>query len=189
MPRLDGQLRVTVGQLSGRRFRVPPGDVRPTSDRVRESVFGRLNDLEGKVILDLYAGSGALGIEALSRGASSAVLVENAAPSTSVLKSNLVSLGLDNIARVVPGDVPRVLKRLGRGHERFDLVFLDPPYASDESVRALNALVDAELLPSDAMVVLECDRRHPPPVVEGLSVLDERRYGETAVVRYVINAS
>ena len=181
----DHRLRVTGGRLSGRRFRAPRGGVRPTSDRVREALFGRLGNLEGVRVLDLYAGSGALGIEAISRGAVEATFVEREAPTLVVLRANLAALGIDSIASVAPGDVPAVVRRLGRGKERFDLVLIDPPYASEEPTRAFEALVGAAVLAPGAMVVLERDRRHPSPQVDGLSAVDERRYGDTVVARFV----
>jgi len=182
---VDRRLRVTGGHLSGRRFRAPRSGVRPTSDRVRESVFARLGDLAGARVLDLYAGSGALGIEAISRGAAEATFVEREAPVLAVLRSNLASLGIDSISSIEPGDVPAVVRRLGRAKRRFDLVLIDPPYASEEPARACEALVGAAILSPGAMLVLERDRRHPSPQVEGLAVLDERRYGDTVVVRFV----
>jgi 16S rRNA (guanine966-N2)-methyltransferase len=102
-----------------------------------------------------------------------------------VLRENLLTLELEQIARVKPGDVSRVVSGLGRAKERFDLVLLDPPYASDEPTRALEALVDSGILSPGAMVVLERARRHPSPQVPGLPMLDERRYGDTVVARYV----
>ena len=185
MSRPEGQLRVTGGRLRGRRFRIPRGGVRPTSDRVREALFGRLSDLDGVSVLDLYAGSGALGIEAISRGATAAVFVERAVRIVAALRENLVALELEQLARVEPGDVPRVVNRLGRAKERFDLVLVDPPYASNEPTRALEALVNSGILGPDAMVVLERAKRHPSPQVLGLSMIDERRYGDTVVARYV----
>jgi len=179
------RLRVTGGSLSGRRFRVPQGAVRPTSDRVREALFGRLGDLGGLRVLDLYAGSGALGIEALSRGAARVTFVEQAAATLRVLRENLASLGIESLAAVVAGDVPMAVRRLGRAGERFDLVLVDPPYASEEPARAFEALVGSATLSAGAMVVLERDRRHPSPGVTGLSALDERRYGDTVLARFL----
>ncbi len=181
----DHRLRVIGGRLSGRRFRVPPGEVRPTSDRVREALFGRLGSLEGARVLDLYAGSGALGIEAISRGAAAATFVEREARTLVVLRANLATLGIDPIASVAPGDVPAVVRRLGRTKECFDLVLVDPPYTSEEPTRAFEALVGAAVLSPGAMLVLERDRRHPSPQVEGLAAIDERRYGDTIVARFV----
>jgi 16S rRNA (guanine966-N2)-methyltransferase len=136
-------------------------------------------------VLDLYAGSGALGIEALSRGAARVTFVEQAAATLRVLRENLAGLGIESLAAVVAGDVPLVVRRLGRAGERFDLVLVDPPYASEEPVRAFEALVGSAVLAPGAMVVLERDRRHPSPGVAGLSALDERRYGGTVLARFV----
>jgi len=182
---MDHRLRVVGGRLSGRRFRAPQGGVRPTSDRVREALFGRLGNLEGARVLDLYAGSGALGIEAISRGAVEATFVEKEARTLVVLRANLAALEIDPIASVAPGDVAAVVRRLGRAKQRFDLVLIDPPYASEEPTRAFEALVGSVVLAPGAMVVLERDRRHPSPQVEGLSAVDERRYGDTVVARFV----
>jgi len=178
-----GGLRVTGGRLGGRRLRAPARGTRPTADRVREALFARLGDLRGTRVLDLYAGSGALGVEALSRGADSVVFVERAAATLAVLRGNVTALGLSAEARVIGDDVARAVRRLGRSGERFDLVLLDPPYAGDEAARALEALVDSGALADGAVVVVEHSRRHPLPGATGLALLDERRYGDTAITR------
>ena len=176
-------LRVTGGTLGGRRLRAPRGGVRPSADRVREATFTRLGDLAGAAVLDLYAGSGVLGVEAISRGAASVVFVERAPGSLSVLRANVELLGLGPVARIERGDAPRTVRRLGRSGQRFDLVLLDPPYAGDELGRALEALVASGVLARGAMVVVESGRRHPVPEVAGLAPLDERRYGDTVITR------
>jgi len=173
----------------GRRFRVPPVDVRPTSDRVRESLFAQLGDLAGRDVLDLYSGSGALAIEAASRGARRVVCVERATRTLTCLRGNLASLELESLVRVVSGDVPPVLRRLSREEMRFDLALIDPPYGSDEPHRAFEALVASAILAPHAVVVLERDRRHPSPSVEGLLELGERRYGDTVIARFTTGAS
>ena len=176
-------LRVTGGTLGGRRLRAPRGGVRPSADRVREATFARLGDLAGAAVLDLYAGSGVLGVEAISRGAASVVFVERAPGSLSVLRANVELLGLGPVARIERGDAPRTVRRLGRSGQRFDLVLLDPPYAGDELGRALEALVASGVLARGAMVVVESGRHHPVPEVAGLAPLDERRYGDTVITR------
>jgi 16S rRNA (guanine966-N2)-methyltransferase len=176
-------MRVTGGRLAGRRLRAPREGVRPTADRVREALFARI-DPEGAAVLDLYAGSGALGIEALSRGAASVVFVERARRCAAVLRENLAALELAERAEVVASEAVAAVARLSGEGRRFDLVLLDPPYASDEAARALAALARSELLPEQAMVVLESSRRRPAPVVEGWLRLDERRYGETLITRF-----
>ena len=181
-------MRVIAGRFGGRRLADAPGvGVRPTADRVREALFSALGNLEGARVLDLYAGTGALGIEALSRGASAAVFVERSRAALAVLRSNLEELELNDRsgpARVIRGEASAVLRRLSRAGERFDLVLLDPPYASDEAPRALEGLVVGELLAPEAEVVLEGSRRHPVTPVDGLVLRDQRRYGDTLIARF-----
>jgi 16S rRNA (guanine(966)-N(2))-methyltransferase RsmD len=176
-------MRVTGGKLRGRKLRVPREGARPTADRVREALFARL-DPEGAAVLDLYAGSGALGIEALSRGAESVTFVERSARCAVVLRQNLEAVELAGRTEVVVAEARRALSRLGEQGRRFDLVLLDPPYASDEASAALAALGCSELLPEGAMVIVESSRRRPPGAVEGLEVIDERRYGDTLITRF-----
>ena len=171
-------MRVVGGELRSRRLARPPAGLRPTSDRVRESLFGRLGDLRGFRVLDLFAGTGALAIEALSRGAEMAVLVDRSTRSLNVVRENLESLGLGTRAQVIRGDAAKTARRL-KGGGRFDLVFLDPPYDSDQAVSALDALVDSDLLAANATVVVESPKRHALAPVAGLAVRDERSYGDT----------
>jgi 16S rRNA (guanine(966)-N(2))-methyltransferase RsmD len=148
---------------------------------VREALFARLADLEGTRVLDLYAGTGALGIEALSRGASHVVFVERSPASLAVLRRNLRALDLEAVARVVRGNVRGVLPRLSRDGERFDLVFADPPYAMSEDLESLERLVSGGLLLDGATVVVERSRRHSLPHIAGLVSSDARRYGDTVL--------
>jgi 16S rRNA (guanine966-N2)-methyltransferase len=168
-------VRVVAGEFRGRRLAAPRGRrTRPTADRVREAIFSMLGDLSGARVLDLYAGSGALGIEALSRGAESAVFVERDARAAAVIERNLASLGLDQ--PVVREDAVRFLA-LSEG--MFDLVFCDPPY--DSASRVAGPL--AEHLPSrtslGARIVTESDKRTPLELP--LPLLTERTYGDTRI--------
>ncbi|HKA16047.1 MAG TPA: 16S rRNA (guanine(966)-N(2))-methyltransferase RsmD [Myxococcota bacterium] len=172
-------MRVTGGRLGGRRLVAPPSGVRPTADRVREALFARLADLDGVCVLDLYAGTGALGIEALSRGAARAVFVERSNASLAALRRNLRTLELDDHARVVCGDVRGVLRRLAGEGMRFDLVLADPPYEDRALAAPLALLVSGGLLAPGATVVVERSRRHPLPPIEGLVSHGSRRYGDT----------
>jgi 16S rRNA (guanine966-N2)-methyltransferase len=178
-------MRLTGGRWGGRSLRSAHGTVRPTSDRVRESIFARLGDLEGASVLDLYAGTGALGLEALSRGARALVCVEREPRCLAALRANIEDLNVFKAVEVIPGEARSALLRLGRSGSRFDLVLLDPPYASDEVERALAGIQEQNLLELGAMVVIERSRRHALPDLAGLQVLDERRYGDTVVTRLV----
>jgi 16S rRNA (guanine966-N2)-methyltransferase len=157
----------------------PPGAAtRPTSDRVREALFSILGErVAGAGVLDLFAGSGALGIEALSRGAAEATFVDKAPAAIRAIGANLEALGADGI--VVRAEARRFLGGASRAGRSYDLVFLDPPYRLGTSVgRDLPAALTAVLAPG-ATVVSESDRRAPLEV--DLPLLDERRYGDTLI--------
>ena len=165
---------------------MPRGNaVRPTSDRIREAMFARLGDLRGCHVLDLFAGSGALGVEAVSRGAESVVFVEKSASVLACLRGNLEALDLEGAVRSIGAPARVALTRLRAERARFDLVFLDPPYESGALESALDALVEEGLLREGAMVVAEAPRRQTPGDVPGLERTDERSYGETVIVRYI----
>jgi 16S rRNA (guanine(966)-N(2))-methyltransferase RsmD len=157
----------------------PAGDgTRPTADRVREALFSILGPaVAGARVLDLYAGSGALGIEALSRGAASATFVERARPALRALQANLAGLDLD--AEVVRGDALAFLRTASRGARQYDLVLLDPPYGHSARLGPLLEPLLAPVLAPGATVVGECDRRAPLNL--DLPLADERRYGDTLI--------
>ena len=165
-------MRVIAGTCRGRLLRAPAGTAtRPTSDRVREAIFdvlGSLVDLEAMTVADLFAGSGALGIEAISRGASSVVFVEDAAAALGAIRGNLAALGIEDRARVVREDV---LLFLERPHQ-FDLALCDPPYEFD----AWDAVLDHL---HATLAVLESHR--PVEVPVGWEVVRNKRYGGTLV--------
>jgi 16S rRNA (guanine966-N2)-methyltransferase len=169
-------VRVIAGELGGRRLRAPRGAAtRPTGERVREAVFSMLGEVRGLAVLDLFAGSGALGIEALSRGAAHATFVERAPPALAALRSNLDALGLAERASVVDGDARSAL----RGPAKYDLVFLDPPYAAVGELAATLAGALPTVLAPGARVISESDRRAPLELA--LPLLRERRYGDTMI--------
>jgi 16S rRNA (guanine966-N2)-methyltransferase len=174
-------MRIVGGSLGGRVLRAPPGAAtRPTSEKVREAIFNILPDVAGAHVLDLFAGSGALGIEALSRDATHVTFVDFGKQPLQVIRGNLKELGLDARAVVVNGDAVAAAARPGPAP--WDLVFIDPPYASDLAIRAAQALAH---LAAGATIVIEHDRRHAPPEHLGSLVRsDERRYGDTLVSFY-----
>jgi len=172
-------VRIVAGRWGGRRLTSPKGDAtRPTSDRVREALFSILGDrVQDARVLDLFAGSGALGIEALSRGAREATFVDRAPGAIRAIGANLEALGAD--ALVVRAEALRFLGGASRGGRSYDLVFLDPPYRLDASLGyALPAALAAVLAPG-ATVVAESDRRAPLGI--DLPLEDERRYGDTLI--------
>ena len=184
-------MRVIAGRLRGRVISAPPGDAtRPTGARVREALFSILGDVAGARVLDLYAGSGALGIEALSRGASAAVFVEAGRPALACLRDNLTKLGLEDVATILPLRVESAKVQLGR-HGPFQLVLCDPPWRDVKAARAqLETLASRGLLAVGARVVLEHAAKDPPADPEATSsllVCDERRWGDTAVTLFELN--
>jgi 16S rRNA (guanine966-N2)-methyltransferase len=171
-------MRIVAGRHKGRRLRAPAGTgTRPTADRVREALFSILGSVEGLDVLDLYAGSGALGIEALSRGAESATFVESARPALAAIRANLDAAGEE--AEVVASDAIGWLRAAGGRERTFDLVFCDPPY--DSAARNVQPL--SELLPRvtapQALIVIESSKRNP--LVLDLPLADERTYGDTKI--------
>jgi len=174
-------MRIIAGSLGGRDLgRVPEG-VRPTSDRVRESLFAALGSVEDCRVLDLFAGTGALGLEAFSRGARSVLFVDRSRPVVQALRRRLKRLGLEGRPeiRVQQLEAGRAIRRLAEAGAGFDLVFVDPPYAGEEREETLEALFASGILEPEATVVVEGPKRHPLPALPGVRVVDERRYGET----------
>ena len=175
--------RIVAGTAGGRTLKVPPGPgTRPPSDRVREALFSRLEALgvlDGARVLDLYAGSGALGLEAASRGAVSAVLVESARPALTALRANVSALALPGV-RVTGTSVERYLA--SAAGEEFDLVLADPPYPLPEDDLAAVLAALGPHLAAGALVVVERSGRGPEPRwPAGWEREEVRRYGETAL--------
>lgn len=181
--------RIIAGAAGGRSLRTPPGEgTRPTSDRVREALFSRLEHLEvlaGSQVLDLYAGSGALGLEALSRGAAQVVLVESNQRAAAVIAANIETVGRGlaaGRAQVRAEKVERLLRTAAIG--RFDLVLIDPPYALTEPdlTEVLRALADGGWLASQALVIIERSGRSPEPTWPAALRGDgHKRYGDTTL--------
>jgi 16S rRNA (guanine966-N2)-methyltransferase len=183
-------MRITGGSLRSRALRAPRGQAtRPTSDRVRDALCGILGSagvLEGARVLDLYAGTGALALEALSRGADRAVLVESSRDALAAIRANVAALGLDGRAQVLPCEVGRALDRLS-ALGPFDLVLADPPWAlvdSGDAPGALAAAAAASIVAAEGLVVLEHAARTPAPSIAGLRSEQSRRYGDTALTFY-----
>jgi 16S rRNA (guanine966-N2)-methyltransferase len=179
-------MRVIAGDLGGRRVVTPRGSgTRPTSERIREALFSILGDIAGLRVLDLFAGSGALGIEALSRGASHTTFVESAPAAISAIERNVDALELRQRSTILRSDVTAALRGPLAGSDPYDLVFLDPPYAQAGLVGPPLSHALTGLLSPIARVLSESDRREPLALELPMSL--ERRYGDTLIRIYQRN--
>ncbi len=176
-------LRIVAGRLRGRRLRVPSDPaLRPTSDRVREALFNILGqDLSGLDVLDLFAGSGALGFEALSRGARRVVFVEAEPGTATALRRTAEGFGLASEARIIVGRVEDVLERARFGGP-YDLILADPPYSRTEEAYLVESVDAGRLLGSHGTMVVERERRNPAEAgTAGLRLVRSAAYGRTAL--------
>ena len=185
-------MRIIGGAAKGRRLLAPKGQtVRPTAARVKESLFNILpRDFSGRTVLDLFAGTGNLSIEALSRGAEHAVLVDSSARSAAAIKANLRRLGLAAQTEVWVAPVARSLRSLARRRESFDFIFLDPPYEQGWVGRSLEGIAQCNLLRDSGTAVAEHSMRETvKPRYGRLQLHDQRRYGDTLLSFYKNPAS
>ena len=180
-------MRVIGGSAKGRRLLAPKGQsVRPTADRVKESLFNILpRDFSGMKVLDLFAGTGNLSIEALSRGAGHALLVDSSERSVAAIKENLRRLGFTARSEVWAAPAARSLKVLARRRESFDIIFLDPPYDQGLAARALDIIARGKLLRLSGTAVVEHSAREAlQQGYDALELHDQRRYGDTLLSFY-----
>jgi len=180
-------LRVISGKAKGRKLKVPAGfNLRPTPDRVKESLFNILmGEIEGALFLDLFAGTGNIGIEALSRGAAGAVFVENNDRHVKVIMENLARTGLGERARVIKSDVQTALKKLSVENLKFDIVFMDPPYNTDLAEKALLLLEENDTVGINGLVIVESERLKDMPLKVGKLVISrQEKYGDTKLTFY-----
>lgn len=180
-------MRVIGGIARGRRIQAPRGrQTRPTSDYLREVLFDLLSQqVSGRTFLDLYAGTGAVGIEALSRGAAWAVFVEHDRSALATLRRNLEASGFLDRSEVVPMEVFRYLRRAASGSRRFDLIFLDPPYQRADATVTLSLIASTGLLAPSGIAVLERSMKsNPVPTPEGLARVREVRHGDSVLQLY-----
>lgn len=182
-------MRIVAGTAKGRALAGPKPTsrhIRPTADRVRETLFNMLGQfLDGQAVLDLYAGTGALGLEAVSRGAGRAVLVDQDREAQALCRQNTDHLGFASQVELLAQPVARALETLRKRGDRFELIFADPPYAARVVETVLDGVVAAGLLAPSGMVVVEHDKREEAPDAHaGLTREDQRRFGDTLVTFY-----
>jgi 16S rRNA (guanine966-N2)-methyltransferase len=181
-------MRVIGGNLKGRSIKAPSGaDVRPTSDRVRESLFNVLLngrnaiDLNGATVLDVFAGTGALGLEALSRGAAHAVFVDSSRQSLACIKENAETFNVGDVVSIVSGDARSLGKPPPIMVNGADVVFLDPPYKKDLAIPSLEHLLNRDWIAEDSMIIVETESDLELPPVDGFDTVDSRKYGAARI--------
>lgn len=187
-----GKVRIIGGVWRGRAIAVPPETVRPTSDRAREAVFNRLIHgffdhgfrLPGATVADVFAGSGALGLEALSRGAARATFLERDSATAALIKANIATLGAEDRALVIGADATSP----PRAAEPYDLLLIDPPYGENVMTPSLTGLVRAGWLKPGALVVAETGDGAPPVFADGFKVIDRRAYGRAVMTFLIFSA-
>ena len=177
-------MRVIAGSARRLQLKAPEGmDTRPTTDRVKESLFNILNpDLYGCRFLDLFSGSGAIAIEALSRGAAEAVLVDEARSSVDIIRQNLVFTKLNDKAEVMQSDVFTAIRTIGKQGRKFDIIFMDPPYAEGFYEPVLKEIKKADILSEDGYVVAEAAKGYTLPAIEGFKIFKERKCGPAVMM-------
>ncbi len=181
-------VRVISGSARGLKLNTPGDDrVRPTTDRVKESMFNIIQDwVYDSQVLDLFAGSGALGIEALSRGASQAVFCDNSLDSIKIIKSNIEKARVADRSQIVSGDFKRCLRDMEAKNQSFDMIFVDPPYYEGLFEEVLDTIRSCKILKKDGIVIVEHDAKRPIGQVEGLEVYKEKKYGITMLTFYCL---
>lgn len=179
-----GHMRIISGEFKGKKLASLKGNAtRPTSDRVREAVFNILSaDVKNAAVLDLFAGTGALGLEALSRGASNAVFIDISASAVNIIQKNAAACKIENRARIMRWDIAKNLNCLQATFLPFDLVFMDPPYNQNFMTSALKNLIAAKVLKNSARIIIEHAAAETiPQDIATLHLTDQRIYGKTLV--------
>jgi len=177
-------MRIISGSSKGRKLVTPRNrSLRPTSDRVKESIFNILRgEIEGRLVLDLFAGTGNLGIEALSRGARKVVFVEKGRQALGLIEKNLAQFGLEERSEVLPVDANRAIGILKQRGKTFDLIFMDPPYEKGLIEKTLLRLSSQPVYRKDSLLVVEHHRREVlPPILHGWNLIRQRQMGETVI--------
>jgi 16S rRNA (guanine(966)-N(2))-methyltransferase RsmD len=174
-------VRIIAGTAKGRRLATPTGShIRPVLDQVKESIFNILYSVENLDVLDLFAGTGSIGLEAISRGAASVMFVDSDREAVKLLHENIRKCSFENQCRVIPKHINSALKMLEKSGRKFDLIFIDPPYLKDLVNPTIRQVFETGLLNDGGTIIIE---HHPKEPIEnlpnGLKISDERKYGQT----------
>jgi len=180
-------MRVISGKARGKKLISLEGlNTRPTLDRVKEALFNIIQfDIENANVLDLFAGSGALGIEALSRGANTATFCDNSYEAVQIIKTNIINTKNEEKSIVVNKDYSLTLNSLSKQNKKFEIIFLDPPYKTDFGIKSLEAIIKLNILAEDGIIILETDDEKKEQAIsniEGLKVFDKRKYGKIMLI-------
>lgn len=176
-------MRIIAGTARGRKIRSPKGDhIRPVLDKVKEAIFNILYNIADLEVLDVFAGTGSIGLEAISRGAEGAVFIDKDREAISIIRENIRICGFEDSCKVIPKHANVALKILSKEGAKFDIIFVDPPYLKDLVVPTINLISEFDLLKKDGLIISE---HHPKEeltnLCSGLEVTDERKYGQTLV--------
>jgi len=179
-------MRVISGKSRGKKLVSLEGlNTRPTLDRVKEALFNIIQfDIVDKDVLDLFAGSGALGIEAISRGAKSATFCDNSREAIKVIKTNIENTNNINNSTIINKDFIEALEKLEKENKKFDIIFLDPPYKTDFAEKAIKKIIDSNLLSKEGIIILETDDIKKEETIqnEGIEIFDKREYGRVILI-------
>lgn len=179
-------MRVISGKARGKKLKSLEGmNTRPTLDRVKEALFNIIQfDIENKVFLDLFAGSGAIGIEAISRGAKSVTFCDNSAEAIKIINTNIKETRSTQQARVINKDYKEALKYLAQNGEKFDIIYLDPPYKTEFANKAVEEITKLNLLSKNGIIIIETDdeKKEEEIINEGIEIFDKRKYGRAILI-------
>jgi len=177
-------MRIITGQYRSRLLKTPKG-IRPTEDRVRKALFDILGDVSGLTFLDLFAGSGSVGLEALSQGAQEVVFVENLRPASLAIEENIKALGCQDQARIICQDAFRAVENMVKNKQKFDLIFLDPPYYLGIAEKILQTLGDCDILHQSGYIIIQHFKKDPVAEKAGnLALWRQERYGDSVLSFY-----
>lgn len=176
-------MRIIAGEAGGRRLATPKGThIRPVLDQVKESIFNILFDVQNLRVLDLFAGTGSIGLEAVSRGAGKAVFVDNDREAISIIRENIKRCRFEKKTNLVPRHIDIAIKMLSKKNEKFDLIFIDPPYLKGLVVSTINKVFESGLLAEDGLIITEHHPKEPVRnLAKGIEISDQRKYGQTMI--------